>query len=611
MAGEMHRAAPRHKRAGEALAAPGESGQALVLALLALALGVVLVSAFLLFVSTSQRFAQAAREQTTDHYCADGGVDHALWRLINEGGFTANYAISLNQQTVEITVTSVTGEDTTRIRLSTEDSADIGALSFEDGDLVRYHPVAAAATLLLDEDDLFGPWGDGDIDAAHVLDNGHIALSTDSDVWIGWSWFEDGDLIDYDPVMGTATTLLNEDELFGPGREDIDAVHVIDSDHFILSTETDARIGALSFEDGDLVEYELSTGTATLFFDEGTFEGPPGRNENIDAVHVLDNGDIILSTDGRATLDFQDFDDGDLIHYDPGTGTATLFFDEDWFSGPGNEDIDAAHVLHNGEIVLSTDGNATLGTATSSEDGDVVEYELSTGTATIFLHEDAVFSGNEDIDAVHVLDNGHIVLSTETNARIGALSFDEDDLVQYDPSTGTAAMLFNGGDVFASNENIDAVHVLDNGHIILSTEDQAVIGTLPFTEGDLVEYDPVMGTATVLLDEQDVFGWWGANIDAAHILDNDHIILSTDDNASIGWTWFEDGDLIDYDPTTGTASLFFDEDLLGGDEDVDAVHVVDPVPEYLVTSHSGARTIQARTRLVDGQPLVVSWEIIP
>jgi hypothetical protein len=93
----------------------GESGQALILALLALTLGILLVAGFMYFASTSQLATKAAREQATDRYSSDAGVEHALWRLTNEITFTesltsgspATYTITLNGQTVVITVTRV------------------------------------------------------------------------------------------------------------------------------------------------------------------------------------------------------------------------------------------------------------------------------------------------------------------------------------------------------------------------------------------------------------------------------------------------------------------------------------------------------------------------
>lgn len=93
----------------------GESGQAVVIALVALAVGILLVAGFLYFVTTSQRASQAAQEQVVDRYSTDAGVEHAIWRLTHEPGFTTTlesgdpvtYTIDINGQTVAITATRV------------------------------------------------------------------------------------------------------------------------------------------------------------------------------------------------------------------------------------------------------------------------------------------------------------------------------------------------------------------------------------------------------------------------------------------------------------------------------------------------------------------------
>lgn len=92
-----------------------ESGQAIVMALLALAVAVLLIAVFLYFASASQMATQAAGEQTIERYSADAAVEHAIWRLQNEPGFpltvTNNspytYTITINNRTVFITVERV------------------------------------------------------------------------------------------------------------------------------------------------------------------------------------------------------------------------------------------------------------------------------------------------------------------------------------------------------------------------------------------------------------------------------------------------------------------------------------------------------------------------
>jgi len=222
--------------------------------------------------------------------------------------------------------------------------------------------------------------------------NASIILSTNATETLGGLSFYDGDIAEYDPATDTATLYFGEN-LFG-GDEDIDAVHILDNGNIILSAEGGATLGGLSFGDGDLIEYNPTTGSGTLFFGEGLF----GSDEDIDAVHILTNGNIILSTIDGATLGGLSFGDGDLIEYNPTTDTATLFFDESLFSA--DEDIDAVHILENGNVVLSAEGSATLG-GLSFGDGDLIEYNPTTYSATLYFAE-GLFSSNANIDGVYV-----------------------------------------------------------------------------------------------------------------------------------------------------------------------------------------------------------------
>jgi hypothetical protein len=219
---------------------------------------------------------------------------------------------------------------------------------------------------------------------------------------------------------------------------------------------------------------------------------------------------IILSADDTETLGGLTFSKDDLVEYNPSTDTATLYLDGSLFQG--STDIDAAHVLDSSNIILSTFGNSTLGGLTFSS-GDLVEYNPTTDTATLYFHND-LFSQTENIDAAFILDNGNIILSTVGGATLGGLSFGADDLIEYNPTTDTAT-LFLDGSLFSATENIDAAHVLDSGNIILSTVDSATLGGLSFTCGDLVEYNPTTDVATLYFDENNFTG--GTNINAVYV----------------------------------------------------------------------------------------------
>lgn len=229
-------------------------------------------------------------------------------------------------------------------------------------------------------------------------------------------------------------------------------------------------------------------------------------------------------------------------------------------------------------IIISTSETETLGNI-KFEDGSLLEYDIATNKSRMILDEGEVFTGIADIDAACILNNGHIILSTVSTATIGDLTFDDGDLVEYDPDTQTAVLFFNE-DLFGDNENIDAVSVLGNGHIILSTYDSAKLGGTLLDGGDLVEYDPLTEVGTLFFNQDEHFSSVLPNIDAIHVLDNDNIILSTHSNATLGGISFGKADLIKYNLPTKTAEVL----LLGSEKfaeyniltNVDALYIPEP-----------------------------------
>ncbi len=194
-------------------------------------------------------------------------------------------------------------------------------------------------------------------------------------------------------------------------------------------------------------------------------------------------------------------------------------------------------------LTLSTTGNATLGGLKFGDD-DLVDYDSDIDTATRLFDGGTTFSNtNQDIDAVQVLANGHVILSTRGDATLGGLTFGDDDLVDYDPGTDTATLFFDGGALFSNTfEDVNAVHVLANGHIILSTRSDATLGGLTFGDDDLVDYDPATDTATILLDGGTLFSNTTEDVDAVYVTGSDVL------TSGLGEDWLDGG--------AGSDSLF-------------------------------------------------------
>jgi hypothetical protein len=211
-----------------------------------------------------------------------------------------------------------------------------------------------------------------------------------------------------------------------------------------------------------------------------------------------------------------------------------------------------------------------------------VSYEPSSGKAIPVLLENDAFAGvDEDIDAFHIRDDGSVVLSPESTAMIAGLTIEDEDLVGYDPKAGTATLIFDGSAHFAANEDLDGAYPYDDGRIVLSTRDGASLAGTAFGDDDLVDYDPVSNTATIIFDGALHFGA-DENIDAVQMLDDGRFLLSTDSDATLGGVAFTDADVVLYDPLEDRAAKVYDASLLTSSADADVDGVQDFRPHPLV-----------------------------
>lgn len=231
--------------------------------------------------------------------------------------------------------------------------------------------------------------------------------------------------------------------------------------------------------------------------------------------------DLLLSTTEPITIGGTTFQDEDLFLYDTETKTATQFFDgsEEFQEQNGLEDIDAVYLQPDGKLVLSTTNDATLGGVTFT-DGDLVVYDPSTDQVAGFAFRQDTFKVKEDVNAIDRRSDDTVVFSTTGPGHIGSFGFGRDDLVVYDAAP---SILFDGGASFAAhNENIDAADVLSDGTIVLSVIGAASVpgqsGPLAFDDDDLIRFNPATGTATLFFDGDTMADQVGIDIDALAIV---------------------------------------------------------------------------------------------
>ncbi|MDX1491610.1 MAG: DUF6701 domain-containing protein [Pseudohongiellaceae bacterium] len=183
-----------------------------------------------------------------------------------------------------------------------------------------------------------------------------------------------------------------------------------------------------------------------------------------------------------------------------------------------------------------------------------------------------------EITAAPVASNEKFLLSVSSlgeTTTIGGLDFADDDYIIYDPVTDTAEMFFDNSALGFDVRDADAVHLMKNGHIVISPEtDGSSVGSnnLLFNQGDLVVYDPILGDARMLFDGSTIFGGLNpedVDINAVYIQGDCNLIAPFNctiffsatpaaGGSTVDGVSFDSSDIVQYDLDTGNASLFFD-----------------------------------------------------
>ncbi len=162
---------------------------------------------------------------------------------------------------------------------------------------------------------------------------------------------------------------------------------------------------------------------------------------------------------------------------------------------------------------LDTDGAVLPGVAETVDDSDVIRFDASslgaTTSGTFSMYVDGSDVGltttAEDVDALELLTNGNLLLSTEGAVAVTGVTGDDEDLLSFIPGSlgsttnGTFGLYFDGSDVglTATGEDVDAIAVDAAGRIYLSTLNSFSVAGIAGTDEDVFVFNPsALGTTT-------------------------------------------------------------------------------------------------------------------
>ena len=195
-----------------------------------------------------------------------------------------------------------------------------------------------------------------------------------------------------------------------------------------------------------------------------------------------------------------------------------------------------------------------------------------------------------DLDAFHILPNGNYLLSALFNGSIGGTVFSDGDLVEYNPVSGVVVGNYLGlgeSSFTSTGADISAATTDSAGNLYFSAlaSTNTLLhagGSLDFTDGDIVRLDATTGIATIAVSEADLFDDGDGDVYGLHFDEsNGTLLISANEDEMISGTMFLDGDVFSYDPLNDLASLFFSESSFTdgvNTHDIDAIYFVIPAP---------------------------------
>ncbi len=190
------------------------------------------------------------------------------------------------------------------------------------------------------------------------------------------------DIIGWD---GTDFSVVFDGSDVGLSGANLDALAVLNANEILFSMASAEAVPGIpgTVDDSDIVKFtatqlgDTTVGTFELYFD-GSDVGLDTSSDDVDALDILVDGRLVMSTKGSFSVPGVTGRDEDLIAFTPTslgdatTGTWAMYFDGSDVE-LGGEDINGASLDNNGNLNLSTNSDFAV-TGLVGEDEDVLVF---------------------------------------------------------------------------------------------------------------------------------------------------------------------------------------------------------------------------------------------
>ncbi len=244
----------------------------------------------------------------------------------------------------------------------------------------------------------------------NALQTTTVLVSSSTGGTVGGVRFADEDILSVDASTGVWAMYFDGSDV-GLGSVDLDAAERLADGRILLSTDSPVVLGGVSYDDSDIISFTASsTGSTTAgsfsLYLSGSSIGLTTSAENVDAIAITPQGELLLSTLGRLVGGGLVAEDEDLVTV---TGTTlSVYLDGSAIGlGANTENIWGASITSDSRIDFSTQGGFTLNTGLSGGSGAVGQCVPATpapvtSCSTSSLVAASALSGfaSEVIDAV-------------------------------------------------------------------------------------------------------------------------------------------------------------------------------------------------------------------
>ena len=514
------------------------------------------------------------------------------------------------------------------VLLSLNQDTNIDGLgAVDDADILRFNPTstgndtAGSLELYFDGSDVGLDSNQEDIDGISIASNGDILISTNSSYSIGGLSGDDTDILAFSATsLGEDTTgsfslyVDGSDIELTDSSEDIKGLSVSSNGEIVLSTLAGFNVPGLSGGGSDLFSFNPSSlgdntsGTFSLL-SSGTGNGlgnqvvadisygtsfnandpDPNPDPGGEAEIAIADASIVEGDNGNNDLNFTvslTEASTEAVSVDFTTNDGTAIAGEDYLASSGTVTFAPGETSQT--ITLSIIGD----TIVEDPQEETFTVNLSNPSGATIVDDEAIGTITDNDDDGNPGGGGDeaFYATTRDSVNLNGNSFDDEDVIFYNPDEGTWSQYLDGSDLGLAGNDIDGVHVNSDGSVLLSlNQDTNIDGLGAVDDADILRFNPTStgndtaGSLELYFDGSDVgLDSNQEDIDGISIASNGDILISTNSSYSIGGLSGDDTDILAFsatslgEDTTGSFSLYVDGsdiELTDSSEDIKGLSV--------------------------------------